>query len=33
MIKWITFRIVSGLYILIKNKLLHNDIKPGNILL
>ena len=33
MIKWIIFQIVSGLYILHKSKLLHNDIKPGNILI
>ena len=33
MIKQTIFQIVSGLYILNKNKLLHNDIKPGNILI
>lgn len=32
MIKWIIFQIVCGLYILHKTKLVHYDIKPGNIL-
>ena len=33
MIKWIIFQIICGLYILHKNKLIHHDIKPGNILI
>lgn len=33
MIKWIIFQIVCGLYILHKKKLVHHDIKPGNILI
>ena len=33
MIKWIIFQIVCGLYILHKNKLVHHDIKPGNVLI
>ena len=32
MIKWCIFQIVSGLYIFHKNKLVHHDIKLGNIL-
>ena len=33
MIRWIIFQIICGLYILHKNKLIHHDIKPGNILI
>ena len=33
MIKWTIFQIVCGLYILHKNKLVHHDIKLGNILI
>lgn len=33
MIKWIIFQIICGLYILHKSKLVHYDIKPGNILI
>lgn len=33
MIKWIVFQIVCGLFILHKNNLVHNDIKPDNILI
>ena len=33
MIKWTIFQIICGLYILHKNKLIHHDIKPGNILI
>ena len=32
-IKWIVFQIVCGLFILHKNNLVHNDIKPDNILI
>ena len=33
MIKWTIFQIVCGLYILHKNKLVHHDIKLGNVLI
>lgn len=33
MIKWITFQIIKGLNVLHKNNLVHNDIKPSNIVI
>jgi serine/threonine protein kinase len=33
LIKWIIFQISYGLYILHSNKIIHNDIKPSNILI